>query len=70
MKKREDNPSRFDPNDYPSMMKMILTFFLFPFGFYFIYKTDKEFTLTRRVYALTILLSAFIYFALIVAIIV
>jgi hypothetical protein len=70
MKKRDDNPSKFDPNDYPSMKKVLLTFVLFPFGFYFVAKTDKDYVLTRKVYALTTLVSAFIYFAIIVAIIV
>ena len=52
------------------MKKVLLTFLLFPLGFFFVAKTDKDHVLTRKVYALTTLVSAFIYFAIIVAIIV
>ncbi len=67
MKKRDDIPSKLDPNDYPSIGRVVLTFFLFPFGFYFVAKTPRDFSLTRKVYSLTTILSAFIYFVIIIA---
>jgi len=70
MSKRDFIPSQRDLNDYPSLLKVLLSFALFPFGFYFLYKTPKEFTFTRKVYIITSLLSAFIYFVIIVAVIV
>lgn len=70
MIKRPNKIRSIDPDDYPSIKKMIIAFFLFPYGFYCVKKTPVDHPFTRKVYILTSLLSAFIYFVIIIAIIV
>lgn len=57
MNKEEPKIKSIDPDDYPSIPKIILSFFLFPLGFIFMGLAPKEHFFTRKVYRYTAILS-------------
>ncbi len=61
MSKREKQPKMIDPNDYPSLLIVILSFFIFPLGIIYYFRTDPSMTYARKAYLYVSLASMFIY---------
>lgn len=70
MKKEEENIRSIDPDDYPSIPRVIFSFLLFPLGFIFMFLAPKDHFFTRKVYLYTALLSLFLVGLILIRIIV